>query len=40
LKTELAGSLVCDSGGVNYITMPPTKRFRDMDQLSGAHGCW
>jgi hypothetical protein len=24
------------SGGVNYIAMPPTKRFRDMDQLSGA----
>jgi chromosome segregation ATPase len=26
------------SGGVNYIAMPPTKRFRDMDQLSGAQG--
>lgn len=24
------------AGGVNFIAMPPTKRFRDMDQLSGA----
>ncbi|WIA08402.1 hypothetical protein OEZ85_007840 [Tetradesmus obliquus] len=24
------------AGGVNFIAMPPTKRFRDMDQLSGG----
>ncbi len=23
-------------GGVKYTAMPPTKRFRDMEQLSGA----
>ena len=26
------------NGGVKYTAMPPTKRFRDMEQLSGARG--
>jgi chromosome segregation ATPase len=26
-------------GGVKYTAMPPTKRFRDMEQLSGRHYC-
>lgn len=25
-------------GGVKYTAMPPTKRFRDMEQLSGGAG--
>jgi structural maintenance of chromosome 1 len=25
-------------GGVKYTAMPPTKRFRDMEQLSGVNG--
>ena len=26
------------SGGIKYIATPPTKRFREMDQLSGRQG--
>jgi hypothetical protein len=26
------------SGGLKYVAMPPTKRFRDMEQLSGGTG--
>jgi structural maintenance of chromosome 1 len=26
-------------GGVKYTAMPPTKRFRDMEQLSGRQCC-
>jgi structural maintenance of chromosome 1 len=25
------------TGGIKYTAMPPTKRFRDMEQLSGGH---
>jgi len=27
-------------GGVKYTAMPPTKRFRDMEQLSGGRSGW
>ncbi|KAA8499351.1 Structural maintenance of chromosomes protein 1 [Porphyridium purpureum] len=36
LEAAADGSLEPYSGGVKFNAMPPTKRFRDMDQLSGG----